>query len=83
MSLYNSQVSNYAYLDRTEIEVYKSLDPAVRIIILKALCDIRVEVLLMLIYLYITSFYLKWVNLERLCIFMPYLPELTAILFCA
>ncbi|CAI8609982.1 unnamed protein product [Vicia faba] len=27
----------------TEIEVYKSLDPAVRIIILKALCDIRVE----------------------------------------
>ncbi|MCH86578.1 aminoacyl-tRNA synthetase [Trifolium medium] len=27
----------------TEIEVYKSLDPAVRVIILKALCDIRVE----------------------------------------
>ncbi|KAK2357437.1 DDT domain-containing protein DDR4 [Trifolium repens] len=26
-----------------EIEVYKSLDPAVRVIILKALCDIRVE----------------------------------------
>lgn len=26
-----------------EIEVYKSLDPAIRVIILKALCDIRVE----------------------------------------
>lgn len=30
---------------RTEIEVYKMLDPAVRVVILKALCDIRVEVL--------------------------------------
>lgn len=27
-----------------EIEVYKSLDPGVRVVILKALCDIRVEV---------------------------------------
>ncbi|GKV14160.1 hypothetical protein SLEP1_g25071 [Rubroshorea leprosula] len=27
----------------TEIEVYKSLDPGVRVVILKALCDIRVE----------------------------------------
>ncbi|KAL8143928.1 hypothetical protein V2J09_016960 [Rumex salicifolius] len=26
-----------------EIEIYKSLDPAVRVVILKALCDIRVE----------------------------------------
>lgn len=26
-----------------EIEAYKSLDPAVRVVILKALCDIRVE----------------------------------------
>ncbi|KAL0653752.1 hypothetical protein Bca4012_096443 [Brassica carinata] len=26
-----------------EIEVYKSLDPAIRVVILKALCDIRVE----------------------------------------
>lgn len=31
---------------RVEIEVYKSLDPGVRVVILKALCDIRVEVLL-------------------------------------
>lgn len=27
----------------TEIEVYKSLDPGIRVVILKALCDIRVE----------------------------------------
>ena len=29
---------------RTEIETYKTLDPRTRILILKALCDIRVEV---------------------------------------
>lgn len=28
--------------------MYKSLDPAIRVVILKALCDIRVEVLLLL-----------------------------------
>lgn len=30
--------------DRAEIEVYKTLDPGVRVVILKALCDIRVGV---------------------------------------
>lgn len=29
---------------RAEIEMYKTLDPGVRVVILKALCDIRVEV---------------------------------------
>ena len=28
--------------------MYKSLDPAIRVVILKALCDIRVKVLLLL-----------------------------------
>lgn len=31
-------------LFRAEIEAYKALDPGVRVVILKALCDIRVEV---------------------------------------
>lgn len=30
--------------DRTEIEAYNILPPGVRVVILKALCDIRVEV---------------------------------------
>ena len=30
--------------------MYKSLDPAIRVVILKALCDIRVEVMLLLLY---------------------------------
>lgn len=34
------------YFSRAEIEAYKMLDPATRVVILKALCDIRVEVLL-------------------------------------
>lgn len=29
---------------RTEVEAYNTLDPGVRVVILKALCDIRVEV---------------------------------------
>lgn len=29
---------------RAEIEAYNTLDPAARVVILKALCDIRVEV---------------------------------------
>jgi hypothetical protein len=29
---------------RVEVEVYKTLDPGIRVVILKALCDIRVEV---------------------------------------
>jgi len=29
---------------RTEIETYKTLEPATRLVILKAICDIRVEV---------------------------------------
>ena len=33
---------------RRETEVYKSFDPAIRVVILKALCDIRVEVMLLL-----------------------------------
>lgn len=32
-------------LFRAEVEAYKALDPGVRVVILKALCDIRVEVL--------------------------------------
>lgn len=32
---------------RAEIETYKTLDPGTRVLILKALCDIRVEVLLL------------------------------------
>lgn len=36
------------YIFRTEIETYKELEPATRVLIMKALCDIRVEVL----YLY-------------------------------
>lgn len=31
-------------LFRAEVEAYKALDPGVRVVILKALCDIRVEV---------------------------------------
>ena len=34
---------------RLEVEVYKTLDPGVRVVILKALCDIRVEVVYSLI----------------------------------
>ena len=30
---------------RAEVETYKKLDPGIRVVILKALCDIRVEVL--------------------------------------
>lgn len=30
---------------RAEVEAYNALDPGVRVVILKALCDIRVEVL--------------------------------------
>lgn len=30
--------------NRTEIEAYNNLPPGVRVVILKALCDIRVEV---------------------------------------
>ena len=33
---------------RRETEVYTSFDPAIRVVILKALCDIRVEVMLLL-----------------------------------
>jgi len=29
---------------RAEIETYRTLDPGLRVVILKALCDIRVEV---------------------------------------
>lgn len=29
---------------RTEVDTYNALDPGMRVIILKALCDIRVEV---------------------------------------
>lgn len=29
---------------RAEVEAYKALDPGVRVLILKAICDIRVEV---------------------------------------
>lgn len=32
-------------LFRAEVEAYNALDPGVRVVILKALCDIRVEVL--------------------------------------
>jgi hypothetical protein len=31
-------------LHRAEIEMYKELEPATRLVILKAICDIRVEV---------------------------------------
>lgn len=36
-------------LFRAEVEAYNALDPAVRVVILKALCDIRVEVTLLLV----------------------------------
>lgn len=35
---------NYLQIYRAEIGAYSALDPAVRVVILKALCDIRVEV---------------------------------------
>lgn len=35
---------NLIFLFRAEVEAYKALDPGVRVVILKALCDIRVEV---------------------------------------
>lgn len=49
MSLWQSVCDYNVHImfDRVEIEVYKTLDPGVRVIILKALCDIRVEVLLL------------------------------------
>ena len=34
---------------RAEVEAYNALDPAVRVVILKALCDIRVEVTFMMV----------------------------------
>ena len=37
---------------RAEVEAYSALDPAVRVVILKALCDIRVEVLSLPNYLF-------------------------------
>ena len=36
--------SNCSILHRAEIEMYKELEPATRLVILKAICDIRVEV---------------------------------------
>lgn len=39
-------------LFRAEVEAYKALDPGVRVVILKALCDIRVEVLYRLSIIY-------------------------------
>ncbi|KAK6920796.1 hypothetical protein RJ641_014474, partial [Dillenia turbinata] len=42
-----------------EVEAYKELDPGVRVIILKALCDIRVEVSLLLRWLKLFSFRLS------------------------
>lgn len=44
-NLYVIEVSDLCYHDRLEIETYKSLDPGIRVVILKAICDIRVEVL--------------------------------------
>lgn len=35
----------YCRFVRAEIETYNTLDPGVRVVILKALCDIRVEVI--------------------------------------
>lgn len=37
-------LTKYLRIYRAEIEAYSALDPAVRVVILKALCDIRVEV---------------------------------------
>lgn len=37
-------LTKYLQIYRAEIEAYIALDPAVRVVILKALCDIRVEV---------------------------------------
>lgn len=50
-----------------EVEVYKSLDPGVRVIILKALCDIRVEVLLLFnacVSIFLIFLFLEWVNVS-------------------
>ncbi|KAK6924929.1 DDT domain [Dillenia turbinata] len=42
-----------------EVEAYKELDPGVRVVILKALCDIRVEVSLLLRWLKLFTFRLS------------------------
>jgi hypothetical protein len=41
---YLDDFSNCYTLRRAEIEMYKELEPATRLVILKAICDIRVEV---------------------------------------
>lgn len=41
----------FGCLCRAEIEAYGALDPGVRVVILKALCDIRVEVFVFLTFL--------------------------------
>lgn len=43
-------LTKYLWIYRAEIEAYSALDPAVRVVILKALCDIRVEVFQILIF---------------------------------
>ena len=46
-----------------EIEIYKLLDPGVRVVILKVLCDIRVEVCYVFFNIHLSiCFHLKWVN---------------------
>lgn len=55
--------------------MYKSLDPATRVVILKALCDIRVEVLL-LVYVDLIQF-----SINSACIYHQPL-YLSLLLFC-
>lgn len=44
--------------------MYKSLDPGIRVVILKAICDIRVEVYFaFVVFIYHYLFHLKWMNL--------------------
>lgn len=46
-------------MDRAEVEAYNTLDPGVRVLILKALCDIRVEVIIITLCFYFTYFSYK------------------------
>lgn len=45
-TVYMLKKSSFFVCFRTEVEAYNTLDPGVRVVILKALCDIRVEVLI-------------------------------------
>lgn len=63
--------------------MYKSLDPGVRVVILKALCDIRVEVLLMFNVSVAVVIFFTLAELNALCSVCRIFPIIvTFALFC-